>query len=350
MQFTIRDATPEDSDKLIELTSLTPMEGVIGLRIDRKPDFFHLLHLSETFILLVAETDKGEIVGCFAATKKNMHIDGKCSHVYYLRDLKVNPDFKGSMVAYVLVKKMYKRLLKDGADILCCTMASGNDAVVPFFQGRAGIPLFSEIAKFSVYQMLPSFEAKFSFSENHCVSRLADFYNSFLKKVSLAPAEIHPQELNNCVNFSAINEENIEAAIAAFDPYEYSQNIVTHYSVSIALILNVLKFLKLFFRLPPLPKKDVPLRIIYAKYYACNQGKGDAFKSLIQQLRHYAFNKNFHFVAIAADEKDVALNKLLKPLSRFVFKSSLLATSLQNNQEVICKMKKSVCYQDYSLV
>src|SRR5215831_6381889 len=148
MQFTIRDAVPEDSDKLIELISLTPMNGVIGLKIDRKPDFFRLLHLSQSFIVLVAEDNTQQIIGCFAATKDEMCIEGKSSLVYYLRDLKVHPDHKGSMIAYHLVKKMHGRLLKEGADILCCTMSSGNEAVEPFFTGRAGIPPFTEIAKY----------------------------------------------------------------------------------------------------------------------------------------------------------------------------------------------------------
>ena len=134
MNFTIRTAVSEDSDKLIELASLTSMKGAIGLRIERKPDFFRLLHLSESFIMLVAENNSQQIIGCFAATQNTMCINGKKLPVYYLRDLKIHPDYKGSMLAYLLAKKMQIRLLNEGADILCCTMASGNNAVVPFLK------------------------------------------------------------------------------------------------------------------------------------------------------------------------------------------------------------------------
>lgn len=350
MQFTIREAMPEDSDKLIELTSLAPMEGVIGLKIDRRPDFFRLLRLSQSFITLVAENDTHQIVGCFAATKSKMCISGKSSCVYYLRDLKVHPDYKGSMVAYNLVKKMYNRLIKEGADILCCTMASGNDSVVPFFKGRAGIPAFEEVAKYNVYQILPSYNSKFLdsqlFEDN---TSLADFFNTQFSQFTLKPCKISREELDGCVNFSIINEKSISAGIAAFDPSFCKQNIVTHYSFSIAALLNSLRLLKYFMRLPSLPEKHMPLKIIYAKYLAFT-GSERFLKSVIQQLRHYAFNKDYHLVAIAVDEKDDSMNKLLKPLSRFVFKSSLLATSLQNNEEMLYGMKKNVCYEDYSLV
>jgi hypothetical protein len=112
----------------------------------------------------------------------------------------------------------------------------------------------------------------------------------------------------------------------------------------------VLRFLKLVFKLPSLPKRHIPLRIIYAKYYACIKDKEQALKSLIQQLRNYAFENNYHFVAVAADEKDVNMNKLLNPLSRFVFKSTLLVTSLQKNREVINCIKQGICFEDYSLI
>src|SRR6185437_6985632 len=110
MNFIVRNARPEDSEKLIELKSLAPMKGTIGLRIDRQPDFFQLLHLSESFIALVAENNEQQLIGCFAATKNKMRIADTVSDIYYLRDLKVHPEHKGSPIAYSLVKNMYSIL------------------------------------------------------------------------------------------------------------------------------------------------------------------------------------------------------------------------------------------------
>jgi predicted N-acetyltransferase YhbS len=350
MQFIIRDAVPEDSDKLIELTSLAPMKGTIGLKIDRQPDFFRLLHLSESFIMLVAENNQEQMIGCFAATKNKMVIGNEIMEVYYLRDLKIHPDYKGSMLAYSLVKNMYTTLLQKGADILCCTMASGNDAVVPFFKGRAGIPAFAEVAKYNVYQILPSYNAKLSsIQAGKDITLLAEFFNKQFSQFTLKPCEISSDVLGDCVNFSTVDDSGIAAAIAAFNPSFCKQNIVTHYSFSIAVLLNVLRLLKYFIKLPSLPEKYVPLKIIYAKYLAFS-GSKSCLKNVIQQLRHYAFNKDYHLIAIAVDEKDIGLNKLLKPLSRFVFKTSLLVTSLKKNDNLISIIKQGRCYEDYSLV
>jgi|GEM_PF-3766278 len=40
----IRETTFHDNEGLLQLTSLTPMQGNISLRVDRKPDFFGLLN------------------------------------------------------------------------------------------------------------------------------------------------------------------------------------------------------------------------------------------------------------------------------------------------------------------
>ena len=351
MNFIIRDATPKDSGKLLELTALTPMKGTIGLRIDRQPDFFSLLRLSESFILLVAENNSQEITGCFAATKSYISVDDKVIAAFHLRDLKIHPEYSGSMLAYLLVKKMHERLLKEDADILCAAMAAGNKAVIPFFAGRAGIPAFTEAANFNVYQILPKHNPRLTDNKTttgKCA--LAEFFNICFKTFSLKPAALGTAELDNCVNFSFVKNNTVEAAITAFDPFPYRQNIVTSYSISIAAILTVLRFIKLFFHLPALPKQNIPLKIIYARYYACIKDKEPALKHLIEQLRNYAFKKNYHFVAVAADEKAFDINKLLKPISRFTFKSTLLVTSLQKNEDVINRIKQGLCYEDYSLV
>ncbi len=99
-------------------------------------------------------------------------------------------DYKGGMLAYSLVKKMYATLLQKGADILCCTMASGNDAVVPFFKGRAGIPAFNEVVKYNVYQILPSYNSKFSGAQPaEDKTLLADFFNKQFSRFTLKPCE-----------------------------------------------------------------------------------------------------------------------------------------------------------------
>ncbi len=65
----IRDARQSDNKALLKLTALTSMQGDIGLRIKRSPDFFALINDRGPFIILVAEQDN-EILGCIAVSSQ----------------------------------------------------------------------------------------------------------------------------------------------------------------------------------------------------------------------------------------------------------------------------------------
>jgi hypothetical protein len=54
-----REATDEDNQQLIQLTATAGMAGDVGLRIDRKPDFFALLKMrGTTKVYIDEENDK----------------------------------------------------------------------------------------------------------------------------------------------------------------------------------------------------------------------------------------------------------------------------------------------------
>ncbi|MEO8117239.1 MAG: hypothetical protein ABI653_06270 [Bacteroidota bacterium] len=69
------------------------------------------------------------------------------------------------------------------------------------------------------------------------IDRKLDYFNTCFKNFSYSPYEILPAELNDYIHFISANEKNIDAAIAAFDPFANKQNVVTHYSFSIAVLL-----------------------------------------------------------------------------------------------------------------
>jgi predicted N-acetyltransferase YhbS len=351
MKFIIRDAAPEDSDKLIELTDLAPMKGIIGLRIDRKPDFFKLLKVGESYIALVAITNGNDIIGFFAAVKNTVCLSGHDRTAWYLRDLKVHPDHKGTSVGFRLAKAMLDRLKELHADILCCTVAQGNDLVVPFFEGRIGMPAFIKAADFNIYELLPVKNQKGPEKISKVnKTRLTGFFKDFFKRYKYYPQPLNSKMLNSHIDFADMDDENINAAISALDAEPYRQNVVTSYSWMIGAILLMLQFLRLFLPLAPLPRKNQPLKIIYAQWYAFAKGREKNFVKLLKELRRYAFQKSYHFVCIAIDVKDVQIVQLVKPMSRFVFKSSVMITSLENNYDLLNKIKDGLCYEDYAIV
>jgi GNAT superfamily N-acetyltransferase len=345
--LTIRPAVPADSDNLITLTGLTPMKGVISLRIDRQPDFFALLQQRGEFIALVAETEQGELVGSFTACRQAYLYRQVPTAVYYLGDLKVHPALKGSSLAYRLVARMYQELKDQQADLLLCTAAQGNDDVMPFFDGRMGIPKFQKTGCFLVYQVLPrkstsGYQALTSAPEN-----LTDFYAS-----TYQPFCLHPtiDQVNGCTHFIQADASGVRAALSLVDTSSSKQNVVLDYPLSVSLLLHALKVIKPFVALPSLPRRNEALRIAYVRYMGMRHGGEADLTALIKQARHWAYDHQYHFVSFTLHEQQQELKKLLQRWQSFLFISQGLVTSLQGNEEQLKDITTSLIYEDFSLV
>jgi hypothetical protein len=342
----IRHALPTDSPSLIALTALTPMQGTISLRIDRKPDFFRLLKERGEAIVLVAEDESKNIVGSFSAAKQSFFLDDDVIPVYYLGDLKVHPTHTRSLLAYKLVKEMHRQLLQAGADLLVCTAAEGNASVFPFFDGRAGIPPFRRVNTFHVYQMLPR-KGNIAGLITSAKEDLQAFFQTFYRRFHFHPCmHISEDEKRLVVK----NEQVILAAITLYDPSNMKQNVVMDYPFSLQLTLGLLRRLKKILPLPPLPAKGQALRLLYVRQFGFLPKAKEAFLQLLQDARAYAFQHQYHFLTVAVDERDLELRKLVAPLSRLSFRSVSLATSLSNNQALLQDVCSGIAYEDYSLV
>ncbi|MGB8193781.1 MAG: GNAT family N-acetyltransferase [Chitinophagaceae bacterium] len=344
----IRKAIPADSAALIALTALTPMKGKISLRIDRKPDFFRLLQERGAHIVLVAEDDQHQITGSFSAARQNFVINNRIQPVYYLGDLKVHPDHCKSTVAYRLVKAMQQEMIASGIDLVICTAADGNTSVAPFFEGRSGIPAFQKTSVFNVHQVLPKpFAADAHVRTYGNAAELSSFYTQYFRRYNLYPAISH---LEDCIHFCYEENGKMAAAISLFNPAAFKQNVLIDYPFSISVVLQLMRSLKLFLPLPSFPSKGDELRLLYVKYSGFGEGREYAFLKLLEAARDYAFRQRFHFVTIAADEKDVQVNKLLQPFSKFNFRSLHLIASLQKNDQLIRQIADNIAYEDYSLI
>lgn len=128
----IREATRSDNQGLLELTSITPMVGKIAIRIDRVPDFFRLVELRGPSLVMVAEKDH-TIIASYSISFQKVYVNGKPENLSYLADLKVHPYYRKSTIAMRLVRAAFHKISESGADLLYCTVASGNEAVLPFF-------------------------------------------------------------------------------------------------------------------------------------------------------------------------------------------------------------------------
>ena len=344
----IRKAVPRDSQGLIELTALAPMHGRISLRVDRKPDFFALLNQRGENIVVVAEDQHERITGSFSATRQYFMIGNTLRAFYYLGDLKVNPRYKKSTVAFRMIKAMQEEVRKSGIDLFVCNTSEENTHVFSFFQGRAGLPCFRETSVFNVYQLFPKNCPEPEQVSNTCTSeQLTGFYSIFFRRYHFHPVISH---IDQCINMCWTENGKIVAAVSLYDPGNLKQNVIVDYPLSIGVTLTLLRAFKGITGISFIPAKGDQLKILYAKYFGLAPGYEKMFAQLMNSARAFALKNHYHFLAIAIDQKDTLLNRIIKPLSRFNFRSHLFIASLGNHDGLLEKISGSIAYEDYSLV
>lgn len=145
----VRDAARSDNAALLRVCEACTMRGDVALRIDRAPDFFALNALEgDDWRVGVAVDEHGAIVGCVAAARREVWMNGAPRTVCYVSDLKVIPSARGGGVADELTRYVVDACiaLVDATVPALVTILEGNRPMERRAAGPRGLPILSRIA------------------------------------------------------------------------------------------------------------------------------------------------------------------------------------------------------------
>ncbi|HKG95558.1 MAG TPA: GNAT family N-acetyltransferase [Gemmatimonadaceae bacterium] len=149
-----RDAVPDDNAALVALARLCPMEGEIGLCIDRAPDFFALNALEgERWRVGVTGDAAGRVVGCVAAAERTTYLNGQPVETAYISDLKVHPAHRGTGAADALSVYARDACRDFGGDRVATlmTVLAGNARMERRTAARGELPPLRRFATIHAY-------------------------------------------------------------------------------------------------------------------------------------------------------------------------------------------------------
>lgn len=154
--FIPRPAKPSDNEALIALSAACPMEGDVGLCVDRSPDFFALNRLEgKDFRLVVTESPEGSLVGCMAGAERIAYLNGAESKVMYISDLKVHPASRGAGAADAMSSYLREYCRERGGDQVptVMTVLGGNAPMSKRAEGPRGLPYLSRFSSIRAYNI-----------------------------------------------------------------------------------------------------------------------------------------------------------------------------------------------------
>lgn len=362
-----RLATAHDNEALLELTKKAPMIGTVVAYVDRRPNFFKLSELQgESFEVWVAEHDD-KIIGSVSCVARNVRYDGKVVKQLYGCDLKVDPHYR----SIKLGKELARLYISKAAALSDCTMGeveviNNNRRSLNIVSWLGGEMCPSSFAGNAItYQIMPYKKYRELLAYNIRRARVSDIpligkiLHETYKDYDSSPL-FDAQEIDRALkidpsftidSFRVAEQSGRVVACAAFwDQSSLRRTIVEKFPRSFKFMMPLLKSLRLFFKIPRLPKSGEELKYIFLRYPACAASDVEALRAILHHESNQLRNlKEYHFIWAGFHELD-PLQKALSEMWKMRFNVNIFHFDVKGELGLNAAHVSRPTYVDLSLI
>lgn len=319
-----------DNDAILELSHRCPQHGVISGYPDRSPEFnrIHKLISNDSYHMVARKGSK--LVGAFGVVYTNLKYRDQEFNSAYLMDLKVDPEFQRSTLAYRLIKKTVDHMLEKGTNMAIATFLKNNEYSLIFTRNRADMPVARYLGDFRIFSIVPLFKKKVSgkFEIGHPdaadIPALVNLYNSFYSKYKLAPGmtegilkyyteNIEGMGLEQI--WVARSDKQIKAVVCAWEEDHYKCWQVERMNLPMKTISFLLRALGLVMKVPaPLREKSSfkHISLVLSAHDNCVEGVAD----ILRTINNYYRGRDYTILQTHFNARD-PVNTALKGLMGF---------------------------------
>jgi len=328
----IRPATLNDGPALLQLKSIHVRKNM--LCVEKCPDYTSLLLQPNKNLILVAAGVDGKIIAAISAIRKTMLYRGKKHLAYLLGELKADAGYLESPLLFALMNRMMIKLEKTGLGLLFYEGAAvtgiGNqyqmispDNSFPFQR------LQSVFTYFLPPRQLP-FKVKIPLTiTGYDEEPLKNFYERSFASACLRPLA---DQLEQATHFTCTQNQVIKAALSVCDVAASDQQLVLH--VPRRSSWSILGSIRRLAKLSSTNQPATTPRILTISHFGYEPGHELTLVSLLDHAMHFAWENKYQYLSISSDQEQELLNKLVRPLSRWIFKSTLMVSDRTNHPHI----------------
>ncbi len=347
----VRIASVKDNDQLIALIAEAAMPGDIGLLIDRKPDYFALSGIRGSTTVFVAE-DNNKIIGTVSVSKQEVFVGGEIVPLHYVGDFRVSTKYQRRGVGMQLCNAMAEYIIERGADLVFLNVSKGNLKPVGFFKNRPEIPDFENIGLFKIFQFIGKRRLKFSsdypVESTLLTDELLEYFRNASRCYEMGPVA-ESNCFNGCDNFIIRNQGKIVAAMSLIDLMTVKQNVVTHLSLPMKIVVQLAGIYGNLAGLSAMQVPGQPVKMLYIKRLAAGKNNAGYVKQLVNYARTLVYQKRYCFASIGLHERDPLITAV-KGIPNLKFESLGMLVGIKNNRQLVDTVKSGIPFEDYSLV
>ena len=326
----IDQMTDEDNEAVLDLSHRCPQKGVIEGYPDRSPVFrrIHQQISKKSYHMVARKANR--LIGAFGAIYTNLNYKDENIESAYLLDLKVDPEYHRSTVAYRLVKETVGNLKVLKTQLAIATFLKDNEYSLIFTKSRAGIPEARYLGDIRIFSIVPIFRKKVSkeYSIGHPnekdVPELINLYNKFYSNYKLAPRmteELLKDYLNNIQGMDlgqlwvARKEGKIKAVICAWDEDYYKRWFVNKMSSTMKFLSFLLKAFGLVMKMPAPLRENHPFKHI-SLVLSAHDDCIDGMRDLLRSVNNFYRGKEYTILQTHFHDED-PVNEAIKGLNGF---------------------------------
>ncbi|HVE63590.1 MAG TPA: GNAT family N-acetyltransferase [Mycobacteriales bacterium] len=320
----VRDVVPADNAALLALTAACPMDGDIGLCVERAPDFFALNALEgDSWRVGVVDGADGVPIGCVAVAERLAYVGGEPTRTMYVSDLKVLPTYRGTGAADALVAYAREVCAELGGDDVgvFLTVLAGNRSMQRRLSGPRGLPQIRQVATVRSYS-IPLLWRRSPGGTGVCVSRAAD---GDIEEMAALWSRLAPGREFAAVHDTASLRSWIDAApslhvssylvardetgaavgfLGVWDQHGFKQLRITGYSTRLAAVRALFNATARVVGAAPLPRPGSALRFVTAVNVCVPANRPDVLRALVLHAYGDARGREYSFLNLGLDQAD----------------------------------------------
>lgn len=298
--YRYRLATEDDNEKILDLISKTPQQGLVTLNFERSPNFFFGTQIAtEISKVVVAENTKsGEIDGMTSFGFRRVYVNGEVRQLGYANDLRICEEHRGGRLLLKLYRKT-SEFLEDGDFAQTVILEENQKSLTTIAAGRAGMPTYYDYGKLITYIISTSYDltgsatCKVRPATKDDIPELQEFLNreapnhQFFPAYDLEQLDCSPYYRNLSISdyFLAIEDGEILGVCGIWKQKPFKQTKIVNYPAWMTIIRPIYNVFCNLFGGFPLPKKGHNADYTSLHTVLVKNNSTDVLHSLIKNIR-----------------------------------------------------------------
>jgi len=320
-----RQATPDDNEALLKVAAACPMEGDIGLCVERRPDFFSLNRLEgDNWSVGVVDDPDGVPIGCVAVAQRTAYLHGLPTPTMYVSDLKVHPEHRGTGAADALTAYARERCQVAGGDEIptLLTILAGNRSMERRLSGPRGLPNLHRFATIRSHSVSLLWRRRPPQPQPGRVERgrpddieeMAALWQRVAPQRQFAAVhdatslaawiEAAPGLDTSCYYLARDPAGRLAGFVGLWDQDSFKQMKVTSYSSKLAVVRSVFNAAAPLVGTPRLPPAGGALRYLTAVHVCVPGSTPGVLRSLLVHAYNDRRGQGYSFMTIGLDVVD----------------------------------------------